>query len=332
MRAIPDEHEFSPEEPVPEVRAGSEQRGELPDLDQRYLRATRALPLLKPREQLALAREVRLGRAAVQRLLGRLGKAMKREEIAAIRKQLARRQVALEQARQAMVLANLRLVLSIASHYRFQGMPLIDLVQEGTIGLMQAIERFDDRRGLRLSTYATWWIRQAVTRALGAQVRTIRLPTHVIERVNRLLRSARLLRQTVGREPTSPELAAALGWPEHEIEEVRAAMRRTVSFDECIGPEGEDTFEEFLEDVEGPGPDAVAIRHELADAVRRGLSILQAREEEIVRRRYGIGLEGPETLSQIGRRLHLTRERIRQIERRAIERLGRSPALRGAIL
>jgi RNA polymerase primary sigma factor len=272
--------------------AGTPQLTSDPTVDalQLFLSQVRARPLLTAAEEIALAKRIEAGD---------LG------------------------ARDRMIESNLRLVVSIARRYQNQGLALLDLIQEGIIGLIRAVEKFDWRRGYKFSTYATWWIRQAVGRGVANTARTIRLPVYLAQREQRIERTARDLAHRLGRDPTDEEIAARAGMPLAEVSAVRTCARAGVSMDRPVGDDDAATLGDLLPSPE-PGP-AEKVECELrAEALRRAINALPQRQRDVVLLRYGIGGRDPMTLDQVGREVGLSGERVRQIERDALARLAQT--------
>lgn len=285
------------------------------DSIQNYLHEIGRVALLNAAEEIALSVRMERALAAEARLAD--GEPIGVDQRAALLADVASGQ----EARRHLIQANLRLVVSIAKKYIGRGLSLLDLIQEGNIGLMRAVEKFDYHKGNRFSTYATWWIRQAVTRSLAEQGRTIRLPVHMSESVGQVKRTAERLSQVLERQATAEEIATALGQPLDRIERVLEAARRPVSLATPVGEDGEHTLGDFLPDDDLPTPADFASQQLLRDDLEAALRHLSERERRIIDLRYGLADGQRRTLEEVGRVLGMTRERARQIEAEALRRL-----------
>jgi RNA polymerase nonessential primary-like sigma factor len=313
------------------------ERTDLPDLDEQsaavsadlvrvYLNEIGKVPLLNAEQEVELAKRIEAGLYADQLLTERgskLGAARRRDLRALV--------VDGQRAKEHLLQANLRLVVSLAKRYTGHGLPFLDLIQEGNLGLIRAVEKFDYTKGFKFSTYATWWIRQAITRAMADQGRTIRLPVHLVEQVNKLERTRRLLHQQFGRDATEEELAAELDLTPERVTELLGYARDLVSLDQAVGDDEDAQLGDFIEDSDAPvAEDAVNFRF-MRDQLDAVLGTLEARERQVLRMRYGLDDGQPRTLDEIGKAFGLSRERIRQIERDTMAKLrhpSRSQALR----
>ena len=284
-----------------------------------YLQEIGRVPLLTPQQEVELAMQIENGRRAAQRLEDE--SSLDKDETAFL--ELTNKKGV--RAAEHLVEANLRLVVSIAKKYVGRGMPLLDLFQEGNLGLMRAAEKFDYRKGFRFSTYATWWIRQSVTRALADQGRTIRVPVHMVETINKLIHAQRALMQELGREPTIPEIAADLEVDPERVTELRRIAQDPVSLESPLGTEEESTLGDFVEDREADVPVEVASFKLLQEYIALALEELNERERQVLVMRFGLEDGKVRTLEEVGAYFGVTRERVRQLETKALAKL-RLPA------
>jgi RNA polymerase primary sigma factor len=293
------------------------------DLVRVYLREIGRVSLLTAADEVDLAKRVEAGVFAAERLeqLEPVDSTDTDTAGAALRRDLLAVVLDGQKAKQRLIEANLRLVVSIAKRYAGRGLPFLDLIQEGNLGLIRAVEKFDYTRGFKFSTYASWWIRQAVSRAVADQARTIRIPVHMVETVNRILRAQRLLVQTLGRDPTAAEIAAQVDMPTARVEEIKRLAMEPVSLHSPVGEEEGSELGDLIEDSESVPPAELVSAGLLASHVEAVLTHLGDREREVVRMRYGLTDGEPRTLEEVGRAFGVTRERVRQIEAKSLAKL-----------
>jgi RNA polymerase primary sigma factor len=293
-------------------RASDSGGGSSNDTVRMYLKEIGRVDLLSAADEVSLAKRIEAGLAATGELADNPGDR-------ALRRKAADGEV----ARAELIQANLRLVVSIAKRYAGRGMLLLDLIQEGNLGLMRAVEKFDYTKGFKFSTYATWWIRQAITRAIADQARTIRIPVHMVEAMNRVTRIQRQLAQDYEREPTIEELAAKVAMAPDRVREILRISQDPLSLDSPVGEEDDSNLGDFIEDASADAPADVATRRMLAQAVEEALGELSEREQEVVRLRFGLVDGQSKTLEEVGQQFGVTRERIRQIEAKTLAKLRR---------
>ena len=294
-----------------------------------YLKEIGKVDLLTPEEEVTLAEQMQKGNEAAARIEAE-GDAIPAEE----RAQLDQDIKLGDKAKKRLAEANLRLVVSIAKRYVGRGMLFLDLIQEGNLGLIKAVEKFDYRKGYKFSTYATWWIRQAITRAIADQARTIRIPVHMVETINKLIRVSRQLLQEYGREPLPEEIAAEMGIPEDKVREIIKIAQEPVSLETPIGEEEDSHLGDFIPDDDAPAPADAAAFTLLKEQLMSVLSTLTPREEMVLKLRFGLEDGRARTLEEVGKEFKVTRERIRQIEAKALRKLrhpSRSRKLKDSI-
>ena len=297
----------------PSVLADSPALG---DLVRMYLKEIGKVPLLSAEEEAVLGQQINAGQEAAQKL-----EALPPDAEENTRRELEQEVARSEQAKQRLAESNLRLVVSIAKRYIGRGMQLLDLVQEGNLGLMKAVEKFDYTKGYKFSTYATWWIRQAITRSIADQARTIRIPVHMVETINKVIRTSRVLLQELGHDPSPEEIAASMDMPVEKVEEILKIAQDPVSLETPIGEEEDSHLGDFIQDEEAAQPAEAASYNLLKEQHVDVLGTLTPREEKVLRLRFGLEDGRPHTLEEVGKEFDVTRERIRQIEAKALRKL-----------
>ncbi len=283
-----------------------------------YLSQVGQVPLLSRDEEIELAKRIQRGADARRELAGGGASEAPRRKL----KDLIEDGLA---AREHLILANSRLVISVAKKYTGQGIPFRDLIQEGHIGLMRAVKKFDHERGYKFSTYATWWIRQAISRSVADQARTVRIPVHMGERIRRMLKTRQRITQERGTPPSIKELAEALDTSPHRVTRMIQYAQRTASLDQPLGEDGDSALGEIIEDDQAPMPEETTDERLMEDEIVEALERLSPREARVLRLRHGIPEGESLSLQEIGRRIGITRERVRQIEAKALRQLRRSP-------
>ncbi|HEV2766741.1 MAG TPA: RNA polymerase sigma factor RpoD [Acidimicrobiales bacterium] len=297
--------------------AGTRSRGTTSDPVRMYLKDIGRVPLLTAAEEVALAKRIERGIEASQRL-----RSHGAEPTPGARAALLAAEADADEARKVLIQSNLRLVVSIAKRYLGRGMHFLDVIQEGNLGLMRAVEKFDHTRGFKFSTYATWWIRQAITRAIADQARTIRIPVHMVETIQKVMRVQRQMLQELEREPSAEEVAERVGLTPARVREIQRISQDPLSLDSPVGEEDDTSLSDFIEDLRAEVPADMAIRELLVEAVEEALEELSEREREVVRLRFGLDPQGQaRTLEEVGQKFGVTRERIRQIESKTLAKL-----------
>lgn len=316
-----DDEEWTLENPDIVEDLGYQQALDTDDVVGLYLKEAGRVPLLSAEQEVDLAKRMEAGIAAQERL-ERYGESLPLDDVYTLREIMADA----EAAQEHLIRANARLVISVAKKYIGRGVPFLDLIQEGNIGLIRATNKFEYQRGHKFSTYATWWIRQAVSRAVADQGRTIRVPVHMGDQLNRMRRIQLQLTQELGRDPSIDELAVGMETTPDKIEDLMEISRRPVSLETPIDEEGDSTFGDFVEDVNSPAPAEEVATHLLQEQLSEALNRLPPREAQILRLRYGLEDGRVYTLEEVGQTIGVTRERVRQLEAQALNRLRQSSA------
>ncbi len=335
-RGATERSESRPSKPKGSSSGGSDYfGGNAEDPVHTYLKEIGKVPLLSSELEVEMARRIVEGNEAAARLAehalaeaepGSRKRASSR--LLSTEQQFADRRLVRQgqQAKEALIEANLRLVVSIAKRYRNRGLAFLDLIQEGNLGLMRAVDKFDHTKGFKFSTYATWWIRQAITRAIADQARTIRIPVHMVETINKVVWAQRQLLQELGREPTIEEVSQRVEFPIERVREIQRINQDTVSLEQPVGDEDDFSLSDLIEDRGAVVPDDAATRAMLDQAVKEALAHLTPREQDVVRLRFGLDDGKIRTLEEVGREFGVTRERVRQIESKTLAKLRRPDA------
>ncbi len=318
-----DDEEFGAKESIKDPDIGDINAVSADDPVGLYFRQMAQEPLLTAQEEIDLAKRIEEGLRAQQALDALSSDESHDQQFLA---HLRHKAFDGQAAREHLGRANTRLVVSIAKRYMGQGLPFPDLIQEGNVGLMRAVDKYDYARGNRFSTYATWWIRQAITRALAQKTRTIRIPLHMTERIRQMYRTAQNLEQTLGRRPTPEEIAEKMELPADAVRGMMDASQHAIALERPVGDDGDSEFGDFIEDQDSPSPVDTATQHLLQETIEEVLSELTPRQSHILRLRFGLGGGEPHTLEEIANKFGLSRERIRQLEKEALRRL-RHPRL-----